>query len=483
MPHRQRRRLRVTMAEYLAGSEEENAGFEVLSSDPPPVLILSENSFSSGTDDSLSLELDECPFDEAVELRMPVLLDTDGGEGILDDDDSAELPRCSILNCRPPKSPQPTSRQPTSPRPFYHCLGMERSQFVLPVLPDLIDMAGCPCCHQCLDDGKGEVDTTLVSPPSRTISPVARNVSLISAAESVEEAEQQAQKLNREMTTTGVSTEGISYLIKRVLVEGLLYKKGSGSDWMKSRSWKARWTRLVLGWVEGYGDILVPLLCISWFPQSKSISTVIVLDSTVLLSLDQLEKDHRHRFEIRHATSKENSTLPESRTFAAPTQKARDSWVFAISEALLSYSKEKAKSRKKFPRMTSFRPQHLGLKSALHLEDVFPEPHFTTVEGNWAGCQSSCPPMSPPVFRTSIASPSPPRPKRPICPHNPTAPASAMVVVGKKDVSPRAPQRSTCDADHEPDSDHEPKADQSPRCPQRTKDENVDLFQPILPIL
>lgn len=40
--------------------------------------------------------------------------------------------------------------------------------------------------------------------------------------------------------------EGLKYQPKRILVEGLLHKKGTGNDWMGSKSWKPRWARLVV---------------------------------------------------------------------------------------------------------------------------------------------------------------------------------------------------------------------------------------------
>lgn len=40
--------------------------------------------------------------------------------------------------------------------------------------------------------------------------------------------------------------EGLSYNPRRILVEGWLHKKGTGKDWLGSRSWKPRWARLVV---------------------------------------------------------------------------------------------------------------------------------------------------------------------------------------------------------------------------------------------
>jgi hypothetical protein len=44
----------------------------------------------------------------------------------------------------------------------------------------------------------------------------------------------------------GLLQEGISYTIKRQLVQGWIHKKGTGSDWLASRAWKARWAVLVV---------------------------------------------------------------------------------------------------------------------------------------------------------------------------------------------------------------------------------------------
>lgn len=40
--------------------------------------------------------------------------------------------------------------------------------------------------------------------------------------------------------------EGIKYQPRRILVEGWLHKKGTGNDWLGTKSWKPRWARLVV---------------------------------------------------------------------------------------------------------------------------------------------------------------------------------------------------------------------------------------------
>ena len=178
-----------------------------------------------------------------------------------------------------------------------------------------------------------------------------------------EEEEEQFQ-LDEELMTGIIEETGAHYHITKIIVEGWIHKKGTGHDWLGSRGWKARWARLAIGYIDGYDNVEVPLLGISWYPTSTNHSTVIVLDSTVVLAVDLPNKDRPHRLEIRHAKSsiatlskkdKHNhhpvsatstEELPMTRTFAAPSRKARDAWVYAMSQALLSYEKDKAALRK-----------------------------------------------------------------------------------------------------------------------------------------
>lgn len=168
-------------------------------------------------------------------------------------------------------------------------------------------------------------------------------------------------------TLSKVSAGGVEYLPVEILAEGWLQKKGTGHDWLGSRAWKARWARLCMARVvnekeencrfaispddtEGFQGltVLTPLLLLYWFPASPQVSTAIVLDSTVVLAVDLEDKQkcNPYRFEVRHATSQVNATLPtQTRTFGAP-QKVRDAWVYAISQALLEHAKAKGRARK-----------------------------------------------------------------------------------------------------------------------------------------
>jgi hypothetical protein len=194
---------------------------------------------------------------------------------------------------------------------------------------------------------------------------------------------------NDDPTLPGLDVTGVldgtnlAYRIVRVLVEGALHKKGTGRDWWRSRGWKARWARLCLARVAGR-TAPVPLLCVAWHHDSQVCSNVILLDGTVVLALDQPQQqqpqggDHKshnkkvtttrlqwhntNRFEIRHAATKDNASLPTlSRIFTAPSRKARDAWVYAISQALLTYEKEKAAAA-----AGQQQPQNAELTLSLH---------------------------------------------------------------------------------------------------------------------
>jgi hypothetical protein len=229
---------------------------------------------------------------------------------------------------------------------------------------EFLDVISCPCYQQCLYENNRTTESKdlivlnhyddIPSTPTNNILvlPKIRSFSLFTTTNDLEndeddEKEEEFQLDEELMTGTLDDGSGAHYRITQIIVEGWLHKKGTGHDWIGSRGWKARWARLAIGYIEGYDNVEVPLLGISWFPTSASYSTVIVLDSAVVLAVDLPNKDKPHRFEVRHASTKRNnSSLPVTRTFTAASRKARDAWVYAISQALLSYEKEKAALRK-----------------------------------------------------------------------------------------------------------------------------------------
>jgi len=156
----------------------------------------------------------------------------------------------------------------------------------------------------------------------------------------------------------GVLAEGTAYTIKETIFQGYLEKKGSGFDWIGSRAWKRRWAVLVRARTDGH-DVDVPLLQIYWDYHSASPSTVISLDSAVVLPETKLldgssgssepeKTTHPYRFKIQHVKKSVNpeiaSEVQLTRILGCPDAEERDDWVYAINEALLRYEKEKAAS-------------------------------------------------------------------------------------------------------------------------------------------
>lgn len=92
----------------------------------------------------------------------------------------------------------------------------------------------------------------------------------------------------------------------------------------------------------------VPLLQVFWHSTSPTPSTVIHLDSAVVVpeTLADRSQWNCFRFQIRHVKkSLDDETIQITRIFSCP-QAGRDAWCQAINEALLSYEKERARARR-----------------------------------------------------------------------------------------------------------------------------------------
>jgi len=89
----------------------------------------------------------------------------------------------------------------------------------------------------------------------------------------------------------------------------------------------------------------IPLLLIYWYRTSESPSTVISLDSAVVVPFDHEDPGawNTHCFSVVHV--KETSRV--TRTFSV-SKKGRDSWVYFINQVLLKHTK--ATSPSKSPR-------------------------------------------------------------------------------------------------------------------------------------
>lgn len=89
-------------------------------------------------------------------------------------------------------------------------------------------------------------------------------------------------------------------------------------------------------------DVYDPLLQIFWDSGSPFPSTVILLDSAVVIP------DRKSGFKICHAKKPANPkcSMQKNRTFSCSNEKDRDDRVFSINQALLMYEKEKARGKK-----------------------------------------------------------------------------------------------------------------------------------------
>ena len=131
-----------------------------------------------------------------------------------------------------PRSPTsrtiPSSQAPSSPMNF-DFRKMINSQ-------DLLEMAACPCCQQqCIDEQKQQ---TITGGPRMIADPY----TIVNDDGSIDSDDE-------ETLPRGVA-EGLNYHPKKILVEGWLHKKGTGKDWLGSKSWKPRWARLVVScWI------------------------------------------------------------------------------------------------------------------------------------------------------------------------------------------------------------------------------------------
>eukprot|EP00980_Cylindrotheca_fusiformis_P028661 scaffold22634_cov123-Cylindrotheca_fusiformis.AAC.8 len=187
----------------------------------------------------------------------------------------------------------------------------------------------CPCCTRQPKDCRQTVgDTNIVS----------RYDSLLDDSDS--ECSEDLDDEDHMMP--GLLKQGMSYTVKGVLVQGWIHKKGTGLDLFASRAWKARWA-VLLARVPGH-QADVPMLQIYWNESAPSPSTVILLNSAVIVPSTGPDpgKWNYHRFEIQHVKKPlDESQHQVTRIFSCPKQ-GRDRWVYAMNQALLDYEKEKA---------------------------------------------------------------------------------------------------------------------------------------------
>mmetsp|Transcript_29361 Transcript_29361/g.43843 ORF Transcript_29361/g.43843 Transcript_29361/m.43843 type:complete len:446 (+) Transcript_29361:150-1487(+) len=143
------------------------------------------------------------------------------------------------------------------------------------------------------------------------------------------------------------------YTITETIVQGWLYKKGSGNDIWGRRWWKPRWVTFVLAVYPGQ-PVPMPLIISHHAPGVPFPAHVMELnESTVIMAIERttqtaakdsdgedIEEWNRHCFQIV------NSGTNESRIFTAPLQE-RNEWAFVINKELYSMEERLKKARAK----------------------------------------------------------------------------------------------------------------------------------------
>ena len=97
-------------------------------------------------------------------------------------------------------------------------------------------MSFCPCCNRRLDHGRQTLGE-FVAPPV---------VDALFKCDSYSDDESNGDMDEAGRMMPGILAEGEAYHIKKVVVQGWVYKKGTGMDWIGSRAWKARWACLAV---------------------------------------------------------------------------------------------------------------------------------------------------------------------------------------------------------------------------------------------
>ena len=104
-------------------------------------------------------------------------------------------------------------------------------------LPVVQGITSCPCCNRRLDQGRQTLGE-IVAPPVYD--------SLFQSDSYSDEEASTSDMDEQDSMMPGILADGDTYHVKKVLVQGWVYKKGTGMDWIGSRAWKARWACLVV---------------------------------------------------------------------------------------------------------------------------------------------------------------------------------------------------------------------------------------------
>mmetsp|Transcript_4602 Transcript_4602/g.6751 ORF Transcript_4602/g.6751 Transcript_4602/m.6751 type:complete len:457 (+) Transcript_4602:56-1426(+) len=229
-------------------------------------------------------------------------------------------------------------------------------------------ITACPCCGSYVHYHVTKKEHKLTSPETEMTAPATPANVLSSFVDSLWCTHSGDE--NDVIATTGDENDPsivktLDYTIKACIVEGWLYKKGTGNDIFRSTFWKPRWCRLVLANIPGKCQH-VPLLLVSWHV-SVNPSNIIILESSVAISVDYDDvsgsdattADNVHCFDIvsrrdsiddttvcrpvgtAPAPKKLLSNGKLTRTFSVPSVEERDDWVLKINQAIGNYDKSR----------------------------------------------------------------------------------------------------------------------------------------------
>lgn len=177
-----------------------------------------------------------------------------------------------------------------------------------------------------------------------------------------------------------------NYTITETIVQGWLYKKGTGGDWAGSRGWKPRWVTLALA-KNPDSIVPMPILLSHRAPGVPYPANIIELtESTVIMATERKlgetgpgtkidstegekqkvvtpaeEEWNKHCFQIVHTQHKDTIPTPKTTTriFTAPLLE-RNEWVFAMNSALIAYVKHLGRTRKNEAARHEFRIKNEG---------------------------------------------------------------------------------------------------------------------------
>mmetsp|Transcript_37532 Transcript_37532/g.82192 ORF Transcript_37532/g.82192 Transcript_37532/m.82192 type:complete len:381 (+) Transcript_37532:192-1334(+) len=158
-------------------------------------------------------------------------------------------------------------------------------------------------------------------------------------------------KSHDHLPTIGLGSSSVQ--VTRVLREGWLEKKGTGSDLLGRDCWKKRYAFLVLAKnTDLKQEVEVPLLLIYRNTSVTMPSNIIPLDSAVVITgAEQLQQQPENEVTFDIVQAKQSKFFPygddkeKRRCFAAPRDEGKN-WVQMINFALIQFEKRRAFHRR-----------------------------------------------------------------------------------------------------------------------------------------